>query len=385
MILASSHRFQIMLFSPVLGFPMILGAQVAGDSDQCGITGGLELREEWRYFPPEASTADRLIGWSSWVTRHAEGGIYVADELGHSILHLSLGGEFIRRIGRKGEGPGEFDSPMVVRSTENGFAVLDLAGRVSFFDTAGVVHQTVLLQPRPSSAREFVVLRNGNVAITGAVPLSDHVIHVYGPNGQYLNGLGQLRMDLDEPILQMRYSDGLIAETGDMRIAFARRVPFEFMLFEQSEVFLKITHPDVIHDYVPDVATRLEPDGWRFSWRHPLLTSFLPLHGGCFLAVVSRLPENIEGGRIPELTDYYSELVFLDDEGRVLERQTLSFDFVPTETWKDPDDPDRHHLIGIGVDRATGLAFPVQYQAQGRLDRERDADVPFNAARKPIE
>ena len=168
-------------------------------------------------------------------------------------------------------------------------------------------------------------------------------------------------------------SDGYIAEAGAGRLAYARRVPFEFMLFEPSGLSLRVTHADVLHDYVHEVATPLEGGGWKFNWRHPSLSSFVRLPDGCFLAAVGRLPETVEG-RLPEVTDFYTELVFLSDQGRVLHRQTLSFYFRPIEAWKDPG--GRNHLLGIGRDKATGLDLPIQYLAVGTTPREGPGALP---------
>lgn len=318
----------------------------------------LELIEEWRYLPPETSPSDQLIALTSSVARHSNAGIYAADLLASSILHLSLDGSFIQRIGRRGEGPGEFRSPTVVRATDNGLAVLDRSGRIGFFDTMGLVTRIVRLQPAPTSQRDFIVLNSGNLVITGTVVMSDHSIHVYDSDGQYLRGLGQLRTDLDDPVLQMRYSDGFVVESGDGLLAYARRVPMIFTLFGQSSVLHSVIHDDIIHDYVSEVAIPLEPSGWRFSWRHPGLSSFISLGDGCFLAAVGRIPDTVEGV-LPEAEDFYSELVVLNARGTVLVRQTLPYYLRPNQAWRDSQ--DQFHILGIGRDKDTGLDFPIQY------------------------
>ena len=351
----------------VLAFPMISSGKPLWDSDECEFASGLTLIEEWRYAPPETSPGDHLIGLPSSVARHPEAGVYVVDLRGRAVLHLSLDGEFIRRIGRSGEGPGEFQLPMIVRATDQGIAVFDQWAGISFFDTAGSFQRSVRLQPPPSSARDFRILENGDLVLAGAVSSSDHAIHIYSPDGQYLEGLGQLRMDLEEPVLRERYSDGYIAEAGGGRLAYARRVPFEFMLFEDSELSARVMHSDILPDYVHDVATPLEGGGWKFEWRHPSLSSFTRLPDGCFLAAVGRLPETVEG-RLPEATDFYTEFVFLSDQGSVLHRQTLSFYFRPLEAWRDRG--GRMHLLGTSRDKATGLDLPIQYLAVGTTPRD---------------
>ena len=351
----------------VLAFSMITSGKPLWDSDECEFASGLTLIEEWRYAPPETSPGDHLIGLPSSVARHPEAGVYVVDPLGRAVLHLSLDGEFIRRIGRSGEGPGEFQLPMIVRATDQGIAVYDQWAGISFFDTAGSFQRSVRLQPPPSSARDFRILENGDLVFAGAVSSSDHAMHVYGPDGEYLGGMGQIRMDLEEPILRARYNNGFIAETGAGRLAYARQVPFEFLLFEDSQLTVTVAHTDILHDYVREVATPLEGGGWKFEWRHPSLTSFTRLPDGCLLAAVARLPETVDGG-LPEPTDVYTEFVFLSDQGSVLHRQTLSFYFRPLEAWRDRG--GRMHLLGTSRDEATGLDLPIQYLAVGMTPRD---------------
>ncbi len=346
----------------VLAFPVSFGGESLGDLDECGITGEVELIEEWRYLPPETAASDRLMALAVWATRHPTAGIYVADAMSNSIVHLGLDGGFIRQIGRRGEGPGEFGTPIVVRARKNEFAVLDHSASINVFDTTGIVNRTVRLQPAPTSRRDFLVLNNGDFVVAGTVALSDHAIHVYGSDGHYLRGLGQIRMDLEEPILQMRYSDGYVAEAGAGKLAYVRRVPFEFMLFGQSELLHQRKHTDILYDYVAEVATPLESGGWKFSWRHPSLASFVPLpgSGGCFLATIARLPATVQG-LLPEAEDFYSELIVLDDKGSVMERKDLSFYVRPTQAWRDPQ--GRLHVLAVSRDKTTGLHFPVQYLA----------------------
>lgn len=348
------------LVALVLAFPTISNGTFIGALDECELAGGLELIEEWRYAPPETGPADRLLGMSSSIARHPEAGVFVVDLLGRAVLHLSLDGDFKRWIGRSGDGPGEFRSPTIVRATDAGVAVLDRLAGISLFDTVGDFQRIVRLQPFPSLARDFLVRGNGDLVVAGAVSSSDHAIHVFSPDGEYREGFGQLRMGLEAPALRERYSDGYIAEAGAGRLAYARRVPFEFHLFEDSELTVKVTHADVLHDYVHDVATPLDGGGWMFEWRHPSLGSFVRLPDGCFLAAVGRLPETVDGG-LPEAEDFYTELVFLSDQGSVLHRQTLSFYFRAADAWRDRG--GRLHLLGTGRDRATGLNYPIQYLA----------------------
>lgn len=61
-----------------------------------------------------------VFGSISDVDRDQDGSIYVLDRKRHCILLYSPAGEFIRQIGRYGEGPGEFNEPGVLVITGDG-------------------------------------------------------------------------------------------------------------------------------------------------------------------------------------------------------------------------------------------------------------------------
>ena len=65
--------------------------------------------------------------------------IYVMDSLNHRIMVYSWEGEYLRMIGRKGSGPGEFSMPGSVLITDKGeLAVSDvIARKMIFFDAEG--------------------------------------------------------------------------------------------------------------------------------------------------------------------------------------------------------------------------------------------------------
>ena len=73
------------------------------------------------------------------VTIDDEGRLYVLDSLNHRIMVYSREGEYLRTIGRKGSGPGEFSMPGSVLITGKGeLAVSDvIARKMIFFDSQG--------------------------------------------------------------------------------------------------------------------------------------------------------------------------------------------------------------------------------------------------------
>lgn len=61
-----------------------------------------------------------MFRWPVDVTHSPDGDIAVLDKLKHCILLYTFDGEFIRTIGREGEGPGEFHSPSSIEFRSDG-------------------------------------------------------------------------------------------------------------------------------------------------------------------------------------------------------------------------------------------------------------------------
>lgn len=109
-------------------------------------------------------TAIRVIGDS----------IFVLDGALNEIRIFDHGGEFLGRIGRRGEGPGEFMWPVAMRLVPEGLAVVDLKlRRQSFFTSEGELLRTEPLghlgdQELSGSA----VMRSGEAVAETAVSIS---------------------------------------------------------------------------------------------------------------------------------------------------------------------------------------------------------------------
>ena len=79
----------------------------------------LALNELWRIGGEEESE-DYLIGVISGVATDQAGQIYLLDAQLNEVMVLSPEGEYLRSIGREGEGPGEFSRPQDIFRTSDG-------------------------------------------------------------------------------------------------------------------------------------------------------------------------------------------------------------------------------------------------------------------------
>jgi len=101
----------------------------------------LKLTEELRVGP---ETGDERFIWPSMASGLAvdgKGHIYVADILGARIIEIDGKGKFVRQIGRKGQGPGEFQNLMSFQILTDGrgaaFENIGIVNNFTYFDAKG--------------------------------------------------------------------------------------------------------------------------------------------------------------------------------------------------------------------------------------------------------
>ena len=99
----------------------------------------------------EIGDSNYVFGSVRRVEVHPDGSILVLDWIKCAIFQFSPNGEFIRYIGRKGEGPGEFLQPGFFAVTQNGsICVSDAEQGWIYFDPGGeVLNTSPCLQTRP--------------------------------------------------------------------------------------------------------------------------------------------------------------------------------------------------------------------------------------------
>jgi len=121
----------------------------------------------------------KIEGDSSYVfgdvvsARHlSSGNLLVADPMARQILEYSADGDFVRRIGRGGDGPGEFQTLSRIYVTADD-SILTLDGinrRVSVFDSAGhFVHQLDAVDLSHDSVFAMDVWLYGRFWVDGAM------------------------------------------------------------------------------------------------------------------------------------------------------------------------------------------------------------------------
>lgn len=116
--------------------------------------------------------------------------LYACDMNANNIKKFTTEGEFIKVIGREGQGPGEFNWPWALAASKDGIIVFDLRNRRLCSLTAEGEHlKTTIVQSAEGQPRKMKSLPNGDIVIEkeiihfgeGDKP-QDCVIQVYAPD-----------------------------------------------------------------------------------------------------------------------------------------------------------------------------------------------------------
>ena len=256
------------------------------------------------------------------VVRSNDGDYYVSGHLGDGqLLRFSPDGVFQDAMGRRGEGPGEYDLPVLMEGTADDMTVLDpLSSRVTTIRSGEVSTWRL-----PFRSGGFAVLRDGRHVYNAFSSESDrmgHPLHVYDAASRRITssfgdeGARGFRMDTGLPALRRRVAaaaDGNIwaargnhyridkwSPDGDHIARIERDAPWFRPWEEWPGVDFEVRPPPVIvsvrdwGDGLLMVVVRLADANWR-----PISPTLVPLPGH----------ETIEPSQEDELYDTVIEVL----------------------------------------------------------------------------
>ncbi len=120
-----------------------------------------ELRLKFSFPSEKEAQSQALLYQASYIESGPKGRFYVCDIKAHEILAFDSQGSFVRRFGRQGQGPGEFNNPRRLIAWKNLLAVYDSGNsRIQYFDESGEFVKSITLLQRYS---DFVIAADGTV------------------------------------------------------------------------------------------------------------------------------------------------------------------------------------------------------------------------------
>lgn len=98
----------------------------------------------------------------------AQGNIYVLDSGAHRIQKYDKNGKYLRTIGRQGQGPGEFERPIILTLDNNNNLYVGEMAKIHRFDPKGEFVKTTTI---PFFYMNFAPDGEGNFVVTGRVTI----------------------------------------------------------------------------------------------------------------------------------------------------------------------------------------------------------------------
>jgi len=126
-------------------------------------TGSIRFVEEMR-IDESALPEGEFFGSITDIAVDEQGNVYLCDMKACNIKKFSSQGKFIKVMGRKGQGPGEFISPSLVAASDNSLYVYDIGNRrLCSLTTEGEQINCINIPYTQGLPRKIQALPNGNI------------------------------------------------------------------------------------------------------------------------------------------------------------------------------------------------------------------------------
>jgi hypothetical protein len=220
------------------------------------------------------------IGNISNLVVDKQGNFFVSDKLNANIKKYDTQGKLLQVIGRKGNGPGEFQSifSLAIRDTVI-YAVDPVARRVSILESTG----KFLRSFRITDGREIIVLKSGELAIAALVITENergYCIHLYTKEGNYLRSF----FPIHERVIKNQMICDFVSldKSSDGSICAVQEMDYTIYMYNPDGKFLKkIVNNNPQYIPPPEKAfdrfySRKAVTEWSESWMHVHKLKILP-------------------------------------------------------------------------------------------------------------
>jgi len=144
----------------LLFFPVLSSASESdvprtmnSDGPSLGVE-SMELTELWRV---GGEDGDLIFGRITDVIRHPDGHIYVLDNQLCEVTVISPDGEYVRTLGREGDGPGELRQPMALAFLSDDVLAVGMGfpGKIVSLNLDGTPRQSIYPIGEPSDGNKI--------------------------------------------------------------------------------------------------------------------------------------------------------------------------------------------------------------------------------------
>lgn len=231
------------------------------------------------------SGADDAFGRVMDVELGASGRIYVADDLNWRISVFDGSGRLLRRVGRRGAGPGEFERPwyLAVDRFDSLFVWDGALARISVFGPDFGLARS-FDAPGPWVVSGFSVRPDGTLLVGAFAPGASGSIHVLSRQGRLLRSFGP---SADAGGIPPGFVSSLLggsADESDEGIVYSRRSPYELIFFDRAGQRRRSCRGDPRWTTPPRSVVRTGSGQQALEWRRFVHSvGALSLGGGYYL------------------------------------------------------------------------------------------------------
>jgi hypothetical protein len=270
-----------------------------------------------------------LFSWVKDITTDSAGNIYACDFKEQRIQVYDKTGKYIRTIGRKGQGPGEFQRPVAVRIDGEGniFILDDISHRVSSFKQNGKFKTS--FQFKRLSSHDLEIDSNGYIFLhhslygTKDERYPPPIISEYDLKGNIIQQYGKPKLILEKDVYGRPYyasnsfskqynSDLLVSFSYPYLIHLYKYGVLQKAIERDSPIFSK---PEIVETVFR--ATTGEGGKVKSVRQRSYIWNLLPLPGNRFAAFIRDSGKNFKKKSVSG-RDFVTILDLFDSDGKFL-------------------------------------------------------------------
>lgn len=219
---------------------ILLSIALQASSAQVDLSLDLEIKE------PEDIIFNLIVD----IAVDSENSIFILDMKEKVLYKFNEEGKFQKKIGRSGQGPGEFERPRsVFIDTEDNIYILDYQNRrVEVFKNNGDFTKSIKLNRVPSGGKNSIAVdENRNFYISGFYSDDNVALSKYSPTGEFLKALPLPNMkydgipnisEFDQKLVNQYVGGGSLCFGEENRIYFSYIWPYKICILENEENIL---------------------------------------------------------------------------------------------------------------------------------------------------
>jgi hypothetical protein len=224
----------------------------------------LELTELFRV--GSLNGADDSFGRVMSAALSPSGRLFIADDQQRTVIAFDARGRFVKKLGRQGSGPGEFQQPWLVAVDPHDSVFVWDAGlaRVSVFGP-GLQYIRSFRVPTYWAINSMAFLSSGEIAIAALGGADEMGVQVIDRTGAVLRAVGEVPRQISLAGFDTSLLGGNLAMLGrDM--VYSRKSPYELLFYRRDELIGRCRGAEVLTTRPQDAVEIISGQGAALRW-----------------------------------------------------------------------------------------------------------------------